>query len=481
MRLLLAALLALPALACAQGALTPPGAPAPTMKSLDQLEPRVALGAVGGSTAAITITQPGSYVLLGNLTVASGNAITIASSDITLDLGGFTLSSTANPSAGTGILINSGSNSVAIHDGHLRSTATLNGTLYSGTGFDTGISSTLASNVSVTNVSVEGLTQLGISVSGQIRDCSARTCGTTGLKATAVVDSRATACGLTGIQATQATRCSASSIRNVAITASSVVNCSATSNEANGITGDTVSASNGTSIGAGIGIQAITATDSYGLSASSTGLVASSSAANCHGYSTSGWGLSAHSAFNCHGTSQSGGIGLHTEYTAENCRGEIDSAPDLAVGLQARVATNCYGHINAATGIGCIGLRADTATGCTGIITASAAEVTIGTGLRADNALNCSGFSWAGVGLAITYNASNCTGTSNTGGGLYATNATNCHGETTTGNYGLTATGTATTCSGKCPGSGPAISTAIAIGCTAEAGTINATHRYNMP
>jgi hypothetical protein len=61
----------------AQGSLTPPGAPAPTMKSLDQIEARTPI-----SSAPFTITQPGSYFLTTNLTVASGNAITIATNGV---------------------------------------------------------------------------------------------------------------------------------------------------------------------------------------------------------------------------------------------------------------------------------------------------------------------------------------------------------------------------------------------------------------
>src|SRR6188768_715136 len=75
----------------AQGSLTPPaGAPAPVMKSLDQIEARTPI-----SSAPFTITAPGSYYLIGNLSVSSGNAIVIATNDVTLDLNGFTISSTA--------------------------------------------------------------------------------------------------------------------------------------------------------------------------------------------------------------------------------------------------------------------------------------------------------------------------------------------------------------------------------------------------
>jgi hypothetical protein len=74
-----------------QGSLTPPGAPAPTMKSLAQIEPRFAIT----NTGAVTITSAGSYYLTTNITVSTGDAITINPNGVTLDLNGWTISSTA--------------------------------------------------------------------------------------------------------------------------------------------------------------------------------------------------------------------------------------------------------------------------------------------------------------------------------------------------------------------------------------------------
>ena len=73
--------------ALAQGSLTPPGAPAPTMKSLDQIEPRTPIASV-----PFTIASPGSYYVTTNLTGASGlSGITISNNNVTLDLNGFAL------------------------------------------------------------------------------------------------------------------------------------------------------------------------------------------------------------------------------------------------------------------------------------------------------------------------------------------------------------------------------------------------------
>ena len=76
----------------AQGPLTPPGSPAPTMKTLDQIESRTPVQSLAAA-APYSITQPGSYYLTGNITVGSGNAVVINSDDVSLDLNGFTIRS----------------------------------------------------------------------------------------------------------------------------------------------------------------------------------------------------------------------------------------------------------------------------------------------------------------------------------------------------------------------------------------------------
>ena len=82
-----------------QGSLTPPGAPAPTMKTLDQLEPRTPIAAL-----PFTISASGSYYVTGNLTAAgAASGITIATNDVTLDLGGFALTGGGSGTTGRAI------------------------------------------------------------------------------------------------------------------------------------------------------------------------------------------------------------------------------------------------------------------------------------------------------------------------------------------------------------------------------------------
>ena len=108
----------------AQGPLLPPAAPAPSMKSLAQIEactPISASPAVPIAGPHFTITQPGSYYLTGNIEVLSGDGIQINSSNVTLDLNGFALLSITvdNPSVGSAILLGAGVSGIEIKNGRI--------------------------------------------------------------------------------------------------------------------------------------------------------------------------------------------------------------------------------------------------------------------------------------------------------------------------------------------------------------------------
>jgi len=447
-RLLPSLLLAIPALAFAQGALTPPGAPAPTMKSLDQIEPRIPLGQVGTNTTTLMIAQPGSYVLMGNVTVTtnSGIFIKVDAGSVTLDLNGFTVSSTASPTSGSAIYVGQGP--TTIRNGHIRGAVmSYTATTFTTAGFENGIDATYVPNVCVENVTVEAVSGYGISLyggSGVIRSCRVRDCGTIGLCASQVVDSTALHCGGTAIRASTI-----------------VPEDNPTGTIANG------SASNctGDSIG-GSGIFADTAI-------------------NCYGSSASGIGIEATNATNCHGRSLTGTRGLSATRTATGCTGEITTATcpsgtpfaDAPRGLSATTAENCTGTIATATGCA-FGLYASTATNCTGTIAAGSDSTYYSAGLGADSATGCRGECPYCPGLGARV-ATNCTGFSTNSVGLSADTATNCYGSSI--NFtGLKANGTATGCRGSTSGTGSvyAIEAAIAVACTAQSGTINASQRF---
>ncbi len=102
----------------------PPGPVAPTMKTLTDVEPRVAINAAntpGDADSRFKITQPGSYYLTGNITgVVGKHGIEIVASGVTLDLNSFDLQGVAGSLDGVSSTVASLTN-IAVVNGSVRS------------------------------------------------------------------------------------------------------------------------------------------------------------------------------------------------------------------------------------------------------------------------------------------------------------------------------------------------------------------------
>ena len=143
---------------------------------------------------ALTIVQPGSYYLTTNLSVTAANAITIVANNVTLDLNGFTISSTAPGATGYGIELGNvnATTNISIFNGFISSGVTNNAGTYGGSGFAYGIAypgAVQPRNVRVRNVSVTGCLDNGIYLplggSTVVESCTVSVVGFTAFKPTA--------------------------------------------------------------------------------------------------------------------------------------------------------------------------------------------------------------------------------------------------------------------------------------------------------
>lgn len=108
------------AVAAPAGPIDPPAGPVgPTMKPLSEIEPRTPLSAEttpGDADSVYRVTRPGSYYLTGNLAgEAFKHAIEIAASNVTIDLGGFTVQGVAD--AKSGIVVEADYGAITVRNG----------------------------------------------------------------------------------------------------------------------------------------------------------------------------------------------------------------------------------------------------------------------------------------------------------------------------------------------------------------------------
>ena len=215
------------------GSLTPPpGAVTPTMKTLVEVEPRVAVQTLRRDNDAVwVIRRSGSYYLTGDLTgTAEYHGIKIIADDVTLDLGGFTLSGIEG--SRTGILLQQNLRNVTIRNGVVADWGE------EGVGIIDGVDTI---NPLITDL-VVARNQLGIALRGQqiaIRDCRVSENELDGIViSNGTVDGcTVTANGRVGIEAVDAIlrNCrSRANLRGFDVEACTVVSCVADANGGNG-------------------------------------------------------------------------------------------------------------------------------------------------------------------------------------------------------------------------------------------------------
>ncbi|MBS0658874.1 MAG: hypothetical protein JSR82_11605 [Verrucomicrobia bacterium] len=388
--LALAFSLALVARAFGQGSLTPPpGAPAPVMKTLQEVFEKAAFVEAQNNTqstqlnaiqskqngvpnripliagqpgvtvdvnGAITISFPGSYFLTGNLNVESAtHGITVASADVTLDLNGFAVRRLTG-TGGSGVLISGYYPGVHVRNGAISGGTTVgSGGAFVLAGWTNAVSFAgviTPPTCRLSDLRVAGTRAVGLNAErGTAERCTVETCGGIGIYAHTVIDCTVRFANGSGIFTGSA---SGGSVTNSYGESIGLDGGLSGIDAPNG----TVTNSRGFGQGSGFGIQAERATDSYGYAPAGTGLYAYQSALNCGGRSDTGGGLFAILATNCHGTSSSG-IGLSAA-TANNCYGVSSSG---AAGLRAQgTASFCRGErlfgtaIDAGIAIGCTAL-----------------------------------------------------------------------------------------------------------------------------
>ena len=308
-------------------ALNAGGAPKPTMKTLNEVEPRIAIvaGAPGVSQNAnggYSISGGGSYYLTGHLYVGSGSGIIVGGSRVTLDLNGFDIFCGSGDVGGYGVELVDGSEQVVVKNGIIRSGTTRTGAghpyAFTAHGFTAGVGGSGApKDVTISSLSVRGCAGSGISVeSASVERCRVSACGGTGIVAHAVSESVAIQnsdsgifiVGLGGVRSCTASENGAHGIMN----AGTVSQCTASSNGATGILG-VASVSDSYAVGnGGSGINGGSITNCTAESNHAVGIVGKAVTGCTSSYNISpsiantAYGIQARSISNCTATNNQG-------------------------------------------------------------------------------------------------------------------------------------------------------------------------------
>lgn len=298
----IAALFTLSTLAFAQpgGSITPPGAPGQTMKTLDEMEPRIPLidGAAGvsiGGLNAITINQSGSYYLTGNHEAAGSHGIIVSADNVSIDLRGHTISTSSGSIFGSGIYITA--NNITLSNGHIDDANFNNGINCFG----------IVENITVHSVKVRN-TALG----GIILPLGSPT---------AVYN-----CSVTGTS-------------TISIQAALIEGCNAVSSGI-GLQGGIIRNSNGVSAGDNA-IDAASVFSSVGVTATGVGIYATKLVTNSQGTSANGNGIEAAAVFNSMGISNGGDINS-SGIEADQVNGSTGTST-TGDGINATIVTNSMG------------------------------------------------------------------------------------------------------------------------------------------
>jgi parallel beta-helix repeat protein len=150
------------------GSLNPPAAPGATMKTMTEVEPRIAISAdntPGDPNNTYIISQPGSYYLTGNFVSNFKHGILVKADNVTLDLMGYQIKSSwykAQSSQNTtfhGIKILDRCRNITIRNGTIFSDRFVNKGFYHGIAADAG---TIIDSVRIINVDIFGSRYDGI-------------------------------------------------------------------------------------------------------------------------------------------------------------------------------------------------------------------------------------------------------------------------------------------------------------------------------